>query len=113
MSQDQHDEELDSAGMPADLVAVQADDAMLDALRLGVIAGDDPVVGALIGWRGEVDSEPMHPLLDTDTAQAIILRVRRSPRRRSCMMGLVILGGVITLGVLVFLYALGRIFREW
>lgn len=68
----------DSREEPApDLLAVRADDALLDAL-----GGSDPKVAdelgqaelneLLLSWSREVDSEPMPQLVDTDTAIATI-----------------------------------------
>lgn len=61
----------------ADLSAIQADDALLDAL-----GGSDPKVAAelgeaelnalLLSWSREVDSEPMPELVDVDTAVTTI-----------------------------------------
>lgn len=61
------------AEFAADLSAVQADDALLDAL-----GGSDPKVAdglgnqelnaLLLAWRRDIDSEPLADLIDTDTA---------------------------------------------
>ncbi len=76
-----------NSALPADLAAVQADDALLDALR-----GPNPfpegsdarLTQVLMAWRGEVDSEPVTQLMDTDTALAVVARARRpAPRRGS------------------------------
>ncbi len=66
---------------PADLAAVQADDALLDALRgpNPTPKGDAWLVQVLAAWRAEVDSEPAPQLVDVDTALAIVrARSRRS-----------------------------------
>ncbi|MDQ3989258.1 MAG: anti-sigma-D factor RsdA [Actinomycetota bacterium] len=72
--------------LPADLAAVQADDALLDAL-----GGPNPfpegsdarLAQVLMAWRREVDSEPITRVMDTDTALAVVARARRPERRRS------------------------------
>ena len=61
------------AEFAADLSAVQADDALLDAL-----GGSDPAVAdglgdhelnaLLVAWRRDIDSEPLAELVDVDTA---------------------------------------------
>ncbi|AOS65734.1 anti-sigma-D factor RsdA [Actinoalloteichus hymeniacidonis] len=72
-----------------DLSAVQADDALLDAL-----GGTDPAVGAeqstdqelnaiLVEWRREIDSEPFGELVDIDTAVATIAAARPQVRRKN------------------------------
>jgi hypothetical protein len=66
----------------AEPTAVQADDALLDAL-----GGPNPSLEpfearfaqALQAWRREVESEPVVRLVDTDTALALIRR-RSEPR---------------------------------
>jgi hypothetical protein len=74
---------------PADLVAVQADDELVNALGsgAGVTYGDrapgvdaDPrrhrderLVEMLAAWRAEVDAEPIPELIDLDTAVAAVV----------------------------------------
>ncbi len=48
--------------------SVQADDALLDAPE----TSDEPVAQALAAWRRDVESEPIPPLVDTDTALGIV-----------------------------------------
>lgn len=57
----------------ADLSAVQADDALLDALggsdpKIADGLGDQELNALLLAWRRDIDSEPLAELVDTDTA---------------------------------------------
>lgn len=72
-------EDSERSALPADLAAVQADDALLDALRgpNPSLKGDAWLMKALTAWRDEVDTEPLPRLVDTDTALALV----RGPRR--------------------------------
>ncbi len=95
--------DLDEAGLP-DLAAVQADDALLDALaagmrvspapRYGTGSGsahfgggdrrygpDDEIADILAAWKAEVDAEPIPELVDLDTAVATVLASSRPSRR--------------------------------
>jgi hypothetical protein len=82
---------LDAAAEePVDLVAVQADDELINALSAGwsgPAAGgagygtDDRVASILAAWRAEVDSEPIPELVDVDTAVAAVLKARPRPAR--------------------------------
>ncbi|HEX2262852.1 MAG TPA: hypothetical protein VHH52_03700, partial [Pseudonocardiaceae bacterium] len=79
--------------MPVDLVAVQADDALLDLL--GSVdrtpGGVDQTPGGVDGelmrvltaWRREVHADSIRELVDTDTALAAIGAARRPARRRN------------------------------
>ena len=72
--------------LPADLAAVQADDALLDALgglNPSPEGSDARLAQVLMAWRREVDSEPITRVMDTDTALAVVARARRPERRRS------------------------------
>jgi len=76
--------------MPADLAAVQADDALLDLIsRPGYCPSDnhDELTRMLAGWRQEIDDEPFTELVDTDTALAAIRAGRRPVRRRNPVFG--------------------------
>lgn len=72
---------------PVDLVAVQADDELINALAAGVSVSssgagrdvDDHVGTILAAWRAEVEADPIPELVDLDTAMAAI----RSGRPRS------------------------------
>ncbi|MFD8497921.1 anti-sigma-D factor RsdA [Amycolatopsis sp. NPDC059657] len=61
------------AEFAADLSAVQADDALLDALggsdpKVADGLGDQELNALLLAWRRDIDSEPLADLVDTDTA---------------------------------------------
>lgn len=76
--------------MPADLAAVQADDALLDLIgRAGCSPSDDydELTRVLAGWRQEMEAEPFRELVDTDTAMAAIRAGRRPVRRRNPVFG--------------------------
>ncbi|MGH3821861.1 MAG: anti-sigma-D factor RsdA, partial [Pseudonocardiaceae bacterium] len=76
--------------MPADLAAVQADDALLDMIGAGHAPSDanDELTRVLAAWRHEVHAEPVKELVDTSTALAVIRAAARQPaRRRNPMFG--------------------------
>ncbi|KZB82123.1 anti-sigma-D factor RsdA [Amycolatopsis regifaucium] len=61
------------AEFAADLSAVQADDALLDALggsdpQMADDLGDQELNALLLAWRRDIDSEPLAELVDVDTA---------------------------------------------
>jgi hypothetical protein len=61
------------AEFSADLSAVQADDALLDALggsdpKIADGLGDQELNALLLAWRRDIDSEPLAELVDVDTA---------------------------------------------
>ncbi len=65
--------------LPADLAAVQADDALLDELGIDPTSSDADVARVLLAWRRDVDAESIPTLVDVDTALAIVrARSRRS-----------------------------------
>ena len=71
--------------MPADLAAVQADDALLDMIGGGEHIpsdADDELIRVLAEWRREVHAEPVRQLVDTTTAMAVIRAAARQPARR-------------------------------
>jgi anti-sigma-D factor RsdA-like protein len=70
--------------MPADLAAVQADDALLDMIGAGhtVSDTDDELTRVLAAWRREVHAAPVPELVDTSTALATIRAAARQPVRR-------------------------------
>ncbi|GAA1877411.1 hypothetical protein GCM10009836_68530 [Pseudonocardia ailaonensis] len=83
-------EELDFAEEPLDLVAVQADDELINALAAGMTVSapgnsgydaDDRVAAMLAAWKAEVDADPIPELVDLDTAVAAV--ESGSPRRAS------------------------------
>jgi hypothetical protein len=77
---------------PLDLVAVQSDDELINALSGGYrVSGpdyggypaDDRIATILAAWKAEVDAEPVPELLDLDTAVATVRAARpRSARIR-------------------------------
>lgn len=79
----------DERGEPYDLSALQADDALLDAIG----SGDSDVETAspmssnqvetlLVSWRREMDAEPIGELVDTDTAVQTVNEAAEQQRRR-------------------------------
>ncbi|GEL22803.1 hypothetical protein PSU4_17570 [Pseudonocardia sulfidoxydans NBRC 16205] len=67
-----------------DLMAVQSDDALIDALARGYGGGgedgeDDRIAAMLAAWKAEVDADPIPELVDTDTALATIMAVTGGP----------------------------------
>ena len=62
----------DPLDLPADLAAVRADDALLDALYSGTAPSDADVARALLAWRRDVDAAPIPYGVDVDTALAIV-----------------------------------------
>jgi hypothetical protein len=81
---------LDEVGEPLDLVAVQADDELINALAAGMmvsapgVAGygaDDRVAAILAAWKADVDIEPIPEIVDVDTAVSTVLAARKSARR--------------------------------
>jgi hypothetical protein len=103
---------------PVDLVAVQADDELINALAagFGVPSGgrayhaDDQVVALLSSWRTDVMAEPIPELLDLETAVAAVrsgmpsAKPTRSARARhlvpvaAAAAFLVLVGGGVTIG---------------
>lgn len=74
---------------PLDMVAVQADDALISALAGGLTVAahgrhgtDDHVASVLAAWKADIDAEPIPELVDLDTAVATILEANRPPGRR-------------------------------
>lgn len=74
---------------PIDLVAVQADDELINALSGGMSVsaaghggdgGDDRIVAVLAAWKAEVDAQPIPELVDVDTAMATIAAARPPSR---------------------------------
>jgi hypothetical protein len=106
-----HDVEDDDE--PVDLVALQADDELINALASGLsVSGggsgpdtDDTVAAILASWKAEVDAEPIPDLVDLDTAVATLQAARRPSGRARHLVpvaaaaaGLVILLGGVSLG---------------
>jgi hypothetical protein len=76
---------FDELAEPVDLVAVQADDELINALAAGMtvsapgVSGydaDDRVAAILAAWKADVDSDPMPELVDVDTAVSTVLAAR-------------------------------------
>lgn len=78
---------------PFDVVAVQADDELLNALAAGFgapagrsgspgIDGGDQVAAMLAAWKADVDAAPM-PQIDLDAAVGAVLEGRRTAQRPS------------------------------
>lgn len=66
-------ESASEADFAADLSAVQADDALLDALggsdpKIADGLGDQELNALLLAWRRDIDSEPLAELVDNETA---------------------------------------------
>jgi hypothetical protein len=70
---------------PVDLVAVQADDELINALAAGMsvsapgVGGydaDDRVAAILAAWKADVDGDPIPELVDVDTAVSTVLAAR-------------------------------------
>jgi hypothetical protein len=73
------------ADFAADLSAVQADDALLDALggsdpKVADGLGDQELNALLLAWRRDIDSEPLAELVDTETAVTAV-RTAASTKR--------------------------------
>jgi hypothetical protein len=76
---------------PVDLVAVQADDALLDLLgghEPGRSLDDAVLARVLMAWRRDGAMEPAGELVDVDTAVRVVQAVR-SPRRPAVWVRLV------------------------
>jgi hypothetical protein len=79
------DDPLAESYSPGDLSAIQADDALLDALGgkdPGHALVQDDLNALLVAWRHDVDSQPIAELVDTDTAVATIAAARPMPRSK-------------------------------
>lgn len=77
---------------PIDLVAVQADDELINALRAGMTVSapglrgydaEDHVAAMLAAWKADVESEPIPELVDVDMALAAIASARPSTAHRA------------------------------
>ena len=77
---------------PVDLVAVQADDELINALAAGMsvsapgVGGydaDDRVAAILAAWKAEVEVDPIPELVDLDTAVSTVLAARRPSSSRA------------------------------
>lgn len=75
----------DPYDMPADLAALQADDALLDMIGSGGHVSsdsDDELTRLLAAWRREVHAEPVKDVVDTSTAMSVIRAAARRPAQR-------------------------------
>jgi hypothetical protein len=73
---------------PVDVVQVRADEALISALSASVPPSiDDPVddrlANLLWSWREDVESPPNTPLVDPDTAAAVLASAPRPQRRHN------------------------------
>jgi hypothetical protein len=75
-----------------DLVAVQADDELINALGSGMSVSapgvhgydaEDHVAAILAAWKAEIDAEPVPELIDIDAAMAAVSAGRPSGARRA------------------------------
>jgi anti-sigma-D factor RsdA-like protein len=96
------------AEFAADLSAVQADDALLDALggsdpALADGLGDQELNALLVAWRRDIDSEPLAELVDVDTAvrtvSTAVLAKRHSSsgRRRRLLVPVAVAAAVLAI----------------
>lgn len=96
------------AEFAADLTAVQADDALLDALggsdpALADGLGDQELNALLVAWRRDIDSEPLAELVDVDTAvrtvttAALAQRHASSGRRRRLLVPVAVAAAVLAI----------------
>ena len=77
---------------PVDLVSVQADDELINALASGMMVtsaggrftdgSDDQVSAVLAAWKADVDSRPMPELITVDEGVAAVLAAGRRPSSR-------------------------------
>lgn len=91
-----------------DLSAIQADDALLDALggadsRVGDGLGDHELSALLLAWRRDVDSEAIPELVDTHSAvttvkTAVAARNARGGRRRRMLVPVAAAAAVLAIG---------------
>jgi hypothetical protein len=101
---------------PGELLAMRADDALLDvlaagglprpALSGGLAADDDlgyrdeqQLLAMLAALRAEVDSEPLPELISVDAARAAIAAGQRSTRPRRRLMPVAAAAAVVVLGL--------------
>jgi hypothetical protein len=96
------------AEFAADLSAVQADDALLDALggsdpALADGLGDQELNALLVAWRRDIDSEPLAELVDVDTAvrtvttASLAKRHASSGRRRRLLVPVAVAAAVLAI----------------
>jgi hypothetical protein len=80
-----HPVAFDELAEPVDLVAVQADDELINALAAGMSVSapgasgydaDDRVAAILAAWKADVDADPIPDLVDVDTAVSTVVAAR-------------------------------------
>ena len=101
---------------PVDLLAIRADDELLDALATGRSVGpaythgfdsgmddgytdDQQVLAMLANWRADVESEPFPELLSIDEASAAIVAGQRAARPRRRLMPVAAAAAVFVLAL--------------
>lgn len=98
----------DVSDEPVDLMAVQADDELIDALASGMAVSapgrggydvDDHVVALLAAWKAEVDADPVPPLVDVDAAAARVRAAARPAGRRLRLVAPLAAAAVLLLSV--------------
>ncbi|WP_024876273.1 anti-sigma-D factor RsdA [Saccharomonospora piscinae] len=92
----------------SDLSAVQADDALLDALggadsQVADGLGDQELSALLLAWRRDVDSEAIPELVDTNSAvttvrTAVVARTARGRGRRRMLVPVAAAAAVLAIG---------------
>lgn len=96
------------AAFEADLSAVHADDALLDALggsdpKVADGLGDQELNALLLAWRRDIDSEPLAELVDTDTAvttvktAALVQRHGQRARQRRLLVPVAVAAAVLAI----------------
>ncbi|MDN5915931.1 MAG: hypothetical protein L0I76_12600 [Pseudonocardia sp.] len=94
---------------PVDLVELQADDELINALSSGLgVSGpgrggydsDDQLVAMLASWKADVDSEPIPELVEPDAAVQMLQPARPS-RRMSYLRPLVAAAAVVAVALAV------------
>lgn len=96
------------AAFEADLSAVHADDALLDALggsdpKVADGLGDQELNALLLAWRRDIDSEPLAELVDTDTAvttvktAALARRYGQRARKRRILVPVAVAAAVLAI----------------
>ncbi|PXY17223.1 anti-sigma-D factor RsdA [Prauserella endophytica] len=101
--------EPDESSTTLELSAIQADDALLDALggpdpQVADGLGDQELNALLLAWRRDIDSEPLAELVDTPTAvttiktAAIAKRHAGRGRRRRLLVPVAAAAAVLAIG---------------
>jgi hypothetical protein len=102
------DDLSDVSDEPVDLVAVQADDELINALASGLAVpspgigrydADDQVAALLAAWKAEVEAEPTPPLVDVEVAAARVRAASRPGSRRLRLVAPIAAAAVVALSV--------------